>query len=52
MKHRRKTDELPLYPPLVGPLNRLGPIVTDPQGSYTGRPAEAGEVPVQDADDL
>ena len=25
---------------------------TDPMGSYTGRPAQPGEVPVQDADDL
>lgn len=29
-----------------------GPIVTDPQGSYTGRPEERYEVPVQDVDDL
>ena len=25
---------------------------TDPQGSYTGRPADPTEPPVQDADDL
>ena len=25
---------------------------TDPQGSYTGRPKDVGDVPVQDADDL
>ena len=25
---------------------------TDPNGSYTGRPAQPGELPVQDADDL
>ena len=25
---------------------------TDPMGSYTGRPTETYEVPVQDADDL
>lgn len=25
---------------------------TDPQGSYTGTPADPYEVPVQDADDL
>ncbi|MCI9317832.1 MAG: hypothetical protein HFF67_07310 [Oscillospiraceae bacterium] len=25
---------------------------TDPQGSYTGTPADPCEVPVQDADDL
>ena len=28
------------------------PIQTDPQGSYTGRPEDRDEVPVQDADDL
>ena len=27
-------------------------ILTDPQGSYTGRPVDTDEVPVQDADDL
>lgn len=27
-------------------------ITTDPFGSYTGRPADPGERPVQDADDL
>ncbi len=28
------------------------PIIVDPFGSYTGRPLELGETPVQDADDL
>ena len=28
------------------------PIRTDPLGSYTGRPADPEEKPVQDADDL
>ena len=27
-------------------------IVTDPNGSYTGRPSDRSETPVQDADDL
>lgn len=27
-------------------------IVTDPFGSYTGRPADKDEKPIQDADDL
>ena len=27
-------------------------IVTDPNGSYTGRPQDPNEKPVQDADDL
>jgi hypothetical protein len=33
-------------------MTRLGPDTTDPQGSYTGRPADPREKPVQDADDL
>ena len=28
------------------------PIVTDPNGSYTGRPRDPEDKPVQDADDL
>lgn len=28
------------------------PIVTDPNGSYTGRPEDLYEKPIQDADDL
>ena len=28
------------------------PIMTDPNGSYTGRPEDPSEKPVQDADDL
>lgn len=28
------------------------PIVTDPNGSYTGRPGDPDDMPVQDADDL
>jgi len=27
-------------------------IVTDPNGSYTGRPQDPEEKPIQDADDL
>ena len=29
-----------------------GQIVTDPNGSYTGRPADPDKKPIQDADDL
>ena len=36
----------------MGRKNRSKPIVTDPNGSYTGRAAEPLEKPVQDADDL
>lgn len=28
------------------------PVITDPQGCYTGRPLEINKQPVQDADDL
>ena len=28
------------------------PIVTDPNGSYTGRPKDPDDRPIQDADDL
>ena len=27
-------------------------IITDPDGSYTGKPQDRDEVPVQDVDDL
>ena len=27
-------------------------IITDPNGSYTGRPTDPNDKPVQDADDL
>lgn len=33
-------------------LEKKKKIQTDPQGSYTGRPVDEMEVPVQDADDL
>lgn len=35
------------------PVQQSGmPIVTDPNGSYTGRGTDPYEVPVQDVDDL
>ncbi len=33
-------------------LQSEAPSHTDPQGSYTGKPEDPNEVPVQDADDL
>lgn len=30
----------------------MPPSDTDPQGSWTGRPTDVNDVPVQDADDL
>lgn len=61
-KEREKPRVLPNplpQPGLVDPIIAHGTvhfpgkseIVTDPQGSYTGRPVDGG-VPVQDADDL
>ncbi len=29
-----------------------GPSSTDPQGSYTGKPMDEDDIPVQDVDDL
>ena len=34
------------------PLQGEPPSPTDPQGSYTGKPMDPRERPVQDADDL
>ena len=33
-------------------MKKEKPIVTDPDGAYTGRPKDPEEKPVQDADDL
>lgn len=33
-------------------MSQLGHPKTDPQGSWTGQPADPYDVPVQDADDL
>ena len=58
-KPRVWPDPLPKKPGIVEPIIAAGEmklpgqngIVTDPNGSYTGIPADGG-VPVQDADDL
>ena len=52
MKKEKDGLKIPAYPPLGMPLNPLGPVVVDPLGSYTGRPMDPEEQPVQDADDL
>lgn len=49
MKKQDKKKAIPPIPPEAG---HSGAIQTDPQGSYTGRPEELWEVPVQDVDDL
>ena len=33
-------------------IRKESPIQVDPNGSYTGRPTDPDEKPVQDADDL
>lgn len=58
-KPRVLPEPLPQKPGIVEPIIAAGEmkcsgqqgIVTDPNGSYTGRPIDGG-VPVQDADDL
>lgn len=47
MKKRRKQE-----PEAVREIMDEGPSFTDPQGSWTGKPADIDELPVQDADDL
>ena len=37
---------------MVSSVFRPHPSKTDPQGSWTGLPADPEEIPVQDADDL
>lgn len=52
---RQENEEfwIDLPAPLPGMIAEMCPSGTDPQGSWTGLPApDAGEQPVQDADDL
>ena len=49
---RKKQKSLLDIPLSRDKFDMLGAIVTDPLGSYTGRPVDLSEVPVQDADDL
>lgn len=52
MKHKKKIDEMPYVPLTQNKFGLVGLNTTDPLGSYTGRPADPLEEPVQDADDL
>ena len=52
MKKEKQADRVTNHPPLEGPMNMLGLFTADPQGSYTGRPLDPEDKPVQDADDL
>lgn len=49
MKERKEKKIPPVLP--IADV-KPAPIITDPQGCYTGRPIEKYETPVQDADDL
>lgn len=49
MEKRRKEDR-PMEK--ARELSQFTAAKTDPQGSWTGCPADPNEVPVQDADDL
>ena len=48
MRKRERKDR----PDLVPEIFAQQPSLTDPQGSWTGKPADPMETPVQDADDL
>lgn len=50
MHRQRKTKNAPMEEAMS--MTEYQESTTDPQGSYTGVPAVADEVPVQDADDL
>ena len=52
MKKKRQEHEMPLIPMTRDKLDTMGMILSDTQGSYTGRPMDLFETPVQDADDL
>ena len=49
-KKQRKNPDSPMEKAMD--LTILQSAKTDPQGSWTGTPADPYEVPVQDADDL
>ena len=46
----RRSDDRPMEK--ARELSQFTAAKTDPQGSWTGRPLDPYEVPVQDADDL
>ena len=52
MKQEKKRKLVKEEYPEAGLMNQIKLPETDPQGSYTGRPVDADEIPVQDADDL
>ena len=51
MKKNSEKEAKIMLPAPLGQVRNC-PIITDPQGCYTGKPIEKLETPVQDADDL
>ena len=51
MKNDKKNN-IPYIPMTRDKSDPLGMILTDPFGSYTGRPLDISDEPMQDADDL
>ncbi len=51
-KSSHSKDCPPLTKQVINQVIRMKSCKTDPQGSYTGKPVNPYEVPVQDADDL
>ena len=49
---KQEKDKIPMIPLTRDKFDMLGMIVADPMGSYTGRPVDALDKPIQDADDL
>lgn len=49
---KRKGATCSTLPPRPLRVTQMPPSLTDPLGSYTGRPFIPNEIPVQDADDL
>lgn len=51
-KDKRPTKVVHTQSAVVNSIINEPPSDTDPFGSYTGKPKDPNEVPVQDADDL
>ena len=49
---KRYITPIPLWSNGIGATPSAFPIITDPNGSYTGRPDDPEDKPIQDADDL
>ena len=52
MQQEKTESNVPYVPMSRDKSDPLGMILTDPFGSYTGRPMNILDTPIQDADDL